>query len=77
MARMVTVSIASGCLSLCETIIEHLCTADANEQEFKSLLVAVQGIKGFLSGLPTDGITVQGYTVLGRSWAAMQVYMDA
>lgn len=58
-------SIASSCVRLSAAIIEQLCTAEDNDKEFKSLLVAVKSIQGFLSGLPTDGITPQGNTVLG------------
>jgi hypothetical protein len=47
-------------------------TAKANKEEFRSLLVAVQGIYSFLKDLPEDGITSQGNTVL-REWQEVSV----
>ena len=54
-------------VSSCGHIIQLLMTAKANKEEFRSLLVAVQGIYSFLHDLPEDGITPQGTAVL-REW---------
>ena len=62
----------SSCVTLAGHIIQLLMTAKANKEEFRSLLVAVQGIYSFLKDLPEDGITSQGNTVL-REWQEVSV----